>query len=252
MAGRTLRAVADAAPTAGPTCASQEKRLALETLRAHKDGAHKLRMDLADAERAHDATLKQMQELEHEIVQRQQRVDALNGTLNKIGGATQNTRVMEARRETLVAEVARRQEALQQHIDAPLEKLLEMQRKFDTSVAGKKNEQRAAERAFSDARIANEHVKDAVTRENNNQARGERRRACASAAADAHLPRARRSAWRRRRRCRQRASRSARRWWRTLRSATRTWACSSRGCPPRRRWRSSASRCCGARAACCV
>ena len=99
----------------------------LETMRTHKDSAHKLRLDLLDAEKNHGDTMRQMAELEHEIVQRQTRVDELQSTLAKISGLVSSLKVLEARRDALVAENTRRLDALSQEVDVPLEELLAIQ-----------------------------------------------------------------------------------------------------------------------------
>ena len=106
---------------------SQEKKLSLEALRAHKESAHKLRMDLEDAEKRHGANLQTMNELEHEILQLEKKSDALDSKLKKISEIISSLRLMEAQHETLAAENTRRFEALPSEVEGPLEQLEEFQ-----------------------------------------------------------------------------------------------------------------------------
>ena len=108
-------------------CCVQEKKLSLEALRAHKESAHKLRMDLEDAEKRHGVNLQSMNELEHEILQLQQKSDVLDGKLKKMTEIISSLRLMEAQHETLVAENTRRFEALPSEVEGPLEQLEEFQ-----------------------------------------------------------------------------------------------------------------------------
>jgi hypothetical protein len=107
--------------------AAQEKKLALETLRVHKDNSHKLNIELQEAERLHTETLNRMNELEHEIRARNTRVEELSGSLGQIAGIASALRVLEARRDALVLENTRRLSALSHEIEAPLPQLLEAQ-----------------------------------------------------------------------------------------------------------------------------
>ena len=109
------------------TPGAQEKKLELEALRAHKESAHKLRMDLEDAEKRHGVNLQSMNELEHEILQLQKSSDALDGKLKKMTEIISSLRLMEAQHETLAAENTRRFEALPSEVAGPLEQLEEFQ-----------------------------------------------------------------------------------------------------------------------------
>ena len=106
-------------------CCVQEKRLSLEALRAHKESAHKLRNDLEDAEKSYSDNLTTMNELEHEILQLQQKSDVLDGKLKKMTEIISALRLMEAQHETLVAENGRRYAALSSEVEGPLAQLEE-------------------------------------------------------------------------------------------------------------------------------
>ena len=106
---------------------AQEKKLSLEALRAHKENAHKLRMDLEDAEKSHTDNLTTMNELEHEILQLQQKSDQLDGKLKKMTEIISSLRLLEAQHETLMAENTRRFDALPSEVEGPLAQLEEFQ-----------------------------------------------------------------------------------------------------------------------------
>jgi hypothetical protein len=84
-------------------------------------------MDLQEAVGSQTSTLQRMEELEHEIVTRQKRVEELQATLAQISGSIADVRLLETKREALVAENARRLEALPQEVDVPIEQLLTIQ-----------------------------------------------------------------------------------------------------------------------------
>ena len=84
-------------------------------------------MDLEDAEKRHGVNLQSMNELEHEILQLQQKSDVLDGKLKKMTEIISSLRLMEAQHETLVAENTRRFEALPSEVEGPLEQLEEFQ-----------------------------------------------------------------------------------------------------------------------------
>jgi TolA-binding protein len=106
---------------------AQEKKLVLETLRVHKDSSHKLQTEHTEAQRLHAETIDRMNELEHEIRERNTRVEELGGSIGQIAGIASTLRVLEAKRDALVAENTRRVSALSAEIDAPLPQLLEAQ-----------------------------------------------------------------------------------------------------------------------------
>ena len=82
-------------------------------------------MDLEDAEKSHGDNLTKMNELEHEILQLQQKGDALEGKLKKLSDIISSLRLMEAQHETLVAENNRRYAALPSEVEGPLAQLEE-------------------------------------------------------------------------------------------------------------------------------
>ena len=84
-------------------------------------------MDLEDAEKRHGVNLQSMNELEHEILQLQQKSDVLDSKLKKMTEIISSLRLMEAQHETLVAENTRRFEALPSEVEGPLEQLEEFQ-----------------------------------------------------------------------------------------------------------------------------
>jgi hypothetical protein len=84
-------------------------------------------MDLLEAEKNQADTLEKMNEQEHEILQRRTRVEELAAKTGKIGAVVASLRVLEARRDALVAENARRHGALAKEVNMPLEDLLNVQ-----------------------------------------------------------------------------------------------------------------------------
>ena len=104
----------------------QEKKLALETLKVHRDAAAKLRHELDDAEANDKATLEKMRELELEIKTRNARVGELRATITKISEMEASLRVEQAKRDALVLENQRRHEALESEVEGTtLERLQE-------------------------------------------------------------------------------------------------------------------------------
>lgn len=143
----------------------REKKLALETLRTHKDGAHKLQTDLTEAEGAHGALLAQMQEL----VATEKEADAVvkerGALLAKVDALVSDLKVLEAKRDTTVAENVRRHAALDNELEAPMEKLLAYQENFLSTLKETEGKKAKLEQRMNDLQIEIAHLKELRNRE---------------------------------------------------------------------------------------
>ena len=100
-------------------------------MKTHKDNAHKLETDLADAEKARAELLRSLDSLETEVVQRSSELDALRAQLEQLSQLNGALQVLKAKRETTGAENTKRKASLAREVQGTtLQQLMAMQVRF--------------------------------------------------------------------------------------------------------------------------
>jgi len=163
----------------------QEKKLMLENLKTHKDNAHKLETDLATAEAARADLFNRLSALHKEETQQTGNLTALRAQLEELSHLLSAIQVLKAKRDTTVAETAKRQSALLREVqNTSLEQLQSMavsispcsftctlnsrcdsQENFEGKKREMQHKKTDVERRLSDARIASAHLRDVCSRE---------------------------------------------------------------------------------------
>lgn len=108
--------------------ARQEKKLALENLKTHKDNAHKLQTDLASADQSRTELVQSLKQLMEDAGAQETMLDELRAQTAKMSELSGALQVLKAKRDTTVAENQKRKLALGREVDdSSLEQLLGVQ-----------------------------------------------------------------------------------------------------------------------------
>lgn len=100
----------------------------LKNLKTHKDNAHKLQTDLADAEKARAELFRNLETLEEAVQQRASELGSQRARLEQLSQVTSAIQVLKAKRDTTVAETAKRKAALVREVqNTSMEQLQAMQ-----------------------------------------------------------------------------------------------------------------------------
>ena len=144
----------------------------LENLKLYKDNAHKLSVDQEEADRSRAALLEDNTRLEGEAKEALGELEGRQAALAQLSELLGSLQVLQARRDTTLAENARRKAALTLEVkDSTLAEMLKMQEQFEDNKRAISARKSNIERQLSDARIGNGHVRDLFQRETAKQAR---------------------------------------------------------------------------------